>query len=207
MNPSFPEADFKRLQKQRISGIQREKTEPTSMALRVFPTLLYGKNHAYGNPLTGSGTEATVAKMNPAEMRKFHATWFKPNHATLIIVGDTTLAEMTPKLEKLFGAWKGGDVPSKNLAKVEPQKKPCVYLIDRPGSIQSLIFAGHVAPPKNNPDEIPIETMNNILGGNFTSRINMNLREDKHWSYGAHSFMSGRPRSAAVHHLRSGPDG
>ncbi|MDB6124497.1 MAG: peptidase domain protein [Pedosphaera sp.] len=188
--PSFPEADFKRLQKQRMVGIQREKTEPTSMALRVFPTLLYGKTHAYGNPLTGSGTEATVAKLTTSDMRKFHDTWFKPNHATLIVVGDTTLAEITPKLEKLFSSWKGGDIPAKNLSQVEQQKKATVYLIDRPGSLQSVIFAGHVAPPKNNPDEIPIETMNNVLGGSFTSRINMNLREDKHWSYGAHSFMS-----------------
>jgi zinc protease len=190
LNPSFPEADFKRLQRQRISGIQREKTEPMSMALRVFPSFLYGKDHAYANPLTGSGTEAAVAKLTTADMRKFHDTWFKPNNATLIIVGDTTLAEMTPKLEKLFGAWKSGNVPAKNLGHVEQQKKSVVYLMDRPGSIQSIVLAGHIAPPRANPNEIPIETMNSILGGTFTSRINMNLREDKHWTYGARSSMS-----------------
>jgi zinc protease len=191
LNPSFPEADFKRLQRQRIAGIQREKTEPTSMALRTFPGLLYGKNHAYANPMTGSGTEESVTKLTPVDMRKFHDTWFKPRNATLIIVGDTTMNEIVPKLEKQFGTWKGnGDIPKKNIGNVEQQKKTAVYLIDRPGSIQSVIFAGHVAPPKNNPDEIPIETMNSILGGSFTSRINMNLREDKHWAYGAHTFMS-----------------
>ncbi len=118
---------------------------------------------------------------------KFHDTWFKPNHATLIVVGDTTLAELTPKLEKLFDGWKRGDVPAKNIGKVEYRPKPVVYLLDRPGALQSVILAGEIAPPRNNPDEIAIETMNNILGGNFGARINMNLREDKHWSYGASS--------------------
>lgn len=192
LNPSFPDADFKRLQKQTLAGIQREKAEPTTMALRVFPGLLYGKEHAYGNPFTGSGTEASVAKLTTGDLRKFYETWVKPNNATLIAVGDTTLAELAPKLEKLFRDWKQGDVPKKNIATLtETASKPGIYLIDRPGSIQSIIFAGELAPPKNNPEEIAIETMNNILGGEFTSRINMNLREDKHWSYGSHSFISG----------------
>ena len=126
-----------------------------------------------------------MAKLTPADLRKFHDTWFKANNATLVIVGDATLAELTPKLEKLFGGWKPGDVPAKNIGQVEPPKKSVVYLIDRPGSIQSLILAGEVAPPKSDPDEIAIETMNTVLGGSFTSRVNMNLREDKHWAYGA----------------------
>jgi zinc protease len=191
MNPAFPDADFKRLQKQTLAGIQREKAEPTTMALRVFPGLLFGKEHAYGNPLTGSGTEASVSKLTTADLRQHYETWVKPNNATLVIVGDTTLAEIAPKLEKLFRNWKPGSVPKKNVAHLDQSAaKPGVYLIDRPGSIQSLIFAGELAPPKSNPEEIAIETMNSILGGTFTSRINMNLREDKHWSYGARSFIS-----------------
>jgi zinc protease len=185
LNPSFPEADFQRLQKRQLAAIKQEKVEPVDMALRVFPAILYGGEHAYGNPLTGSGTEASVAKLTPADARKFHQTWFKPNNCTLIIVGDTTLEEIMPKLEKLFGTWKTGKVPTKNLATVEHQKKPSVYLIDRPGSIQSVVLAGHIAPPKSDPAEIAIETMNTVLGNTFTARINMNLREGKHWSYGA----------------------
>ncbi len=185
LNPVFPEADFQRLQKQLLASIQQEKTQPFGMALRVFPKLLYGGGHAYGNPLTGSGTEASVAKVTRADLQKFHDTWFKANNATVIIVGDTTLNEITPKLEKLFALWKPGEVPAKNLATVEHQTKSAVYLIDRPGSIQSVILAGHVGLPKSNPDEIAIETMNLVLGGAFTSRVNMNLREDKHWAYGA----------------------
>ena len=189
LNPSFPETDFKRLQKQLIAAIQQERIEPVSMALRVFPRILYGSRHAYGNPLTGSGTESSIEKMTRADMKKFHDTWFKPNNATLIVVGDTTLGELKPRLEKLFAGWKPGEVRKKDLGEVQPQKKPVVYLIDRPDSQQSVILAGHVAPPKSNPDEIAIETMNTILGGTFTSRVNMNLREDKHWSYGAFTFL------------------
>ncbi len=189
LNPLFPEADFKRLQKQRIAGIQREKTQPVPMALRVLPRFLYGKDHAYGNPLTGSGTEVSVAKLTAEELRKFHDTWFKADNATLIVVGDVTLAELTPKLEKLFGGWKPGGVPTKNIGRVELGKKSAIYLIDRPGSIQSVVLAGGLAPPKSDPDEIALETMNTVLGGSFTSRVNMNLREDKHWAYGAGTQM------------------
>ena len=124
-------------------------------------------------------------------MAKFHATWFHPNNGTLIIVGDTTLAEIKPKLEKLFAEWKPGQVPTKNLAHVESRQKPQVYLIDKPGAAQSLIIAGSVAPEPNAAQEIPFETMNNALGGTFGGRINMNMREEKHWSYGARTILYG----------------
>lgn len=191
LNPSFPKEDFDRLKKQQLATIQREKATPIQMALRVFPGLLYGTDHAYGNPFTGSGTEASVAKISRDDLMKFHQTWMKPNNATLVVVGDTKLQEIQPKLEKLFKAWQPGPVPKKNIGVVEQKNSPLVYLIDKPGAIQSIIFAGHVAPPENSPDEIAIETMNNILGGSFTSRINMNLREDKHWAYGAGSILVG----------------
>jgi len=189
LNPIFPEKEFQRLQKQQIARIKREKARPFTMALRVFPKLLYGPDHAYGNPFTGSGYEETVKKITVKDLKKFHKTWFKPNNATLIVVGATTLAEVKPKLEKLFGKWKSGDVPTKNLAKVDLKPRPEVYLIDKPGAIQSVILAGHVAPPKSNPEEIAIEMLNTVLGGQFTSRVNMNLREDKHWSYGARTIL------------------
>ncbi|MGA2725409.1 MAG: pitrilysin family protein [Bryobacteraceae bacterium] len=185
LNPSFPQADFLREQKQQLAAIEREKTEPAPMALRVLPGLIYGKGHAYSEPWTGSGTAASVSQLTREDMARFHAAWFKPNHATLMVVGDTTLAEIRPKLEKLFSAWTPGDTPRKNVATVPLAERSVVYLIDRPGAQQSLILAGSVAPPKNNPAEVSIETMNNILGGDFGARLNMNLREDKHWAYGA----------------------
>jgi zinc protease len=189
LNPSFPEADFKRQQKLVLAGIDREKNTPVQMALRVFPELLYGPKHAYGNPLTGSGTSESVAKMTREDLAKFHDVWIRPNDSTLIVVGDTTLAEITPKLEKLFAGWKPGKVPVKNIGTVQQTPKSVVYLVDKPGALQSVIIAGHVAPPTNNPKEIAIEAMNDGLGGNFAARLNMNLREDKHWSYGAQSLL------------------
>jgi zinc protease len=188
LNPSFPAADFERLKRQRLAQIQQEKAQPFGMALRVFPALIYGEDHAYGNPFTGSGTEEAVAGMTREDMQAFHQTWFKPNNATLVVVGDATLDEVRPKLERLFRDWRPGDVPQKNLAAVEQRPSSALYVLDRPGAPQSVILAGHVAPPKANPDEIAIQTMNTALGGDFTSRINMNLREDKHWSYGARSI-------------------
>ena len=189
LNPSFPQSDFDRLMKLQLAQIQREKVTPFQMALRVFPLLVYGSGHAYGIPLTGSGTEESVSKLRRDDLVAFHRTWFKPNNASLIVVGATTLAEITPKLERLFGGWRPGDAPKKNIGQVAQQPRSAVYLIDRPGSEQSIIFAGHVAPAKRNPREIALITMNDILGGSFTSRVNMNLREDKHWSYGAFSVL------------------
>jgi zinc protease len=193
LNPAFPQADFERLKRQRLAQIQQEKAQPTSVARRVFPALIYGEGHAYGNPFSGSGTEEAVARITRDDMQAFHQTWFKPNNATLVVVGDATMAEIRPKLERLFRDWRPGDVPQKNLATVEQRPNAAVYVLDRPGAQQSVIVAGHVAPPKANPDEIAIEALNTVLGGDFTSRINMNLREDKHWTYGAgSSFVDAR---------------
>lgn len=189
LNPSFPQADFLREQKLIMAAIQREKVSPFAMAQRILPAFLYGKGHAYSNPLTGSGTEQSVSSITRDALVKFHQTWFHPNNATLIVVGDTTVAEIKPKLEKAFAGWAKAEVPKKNLARVEHRDKPVVYLMDRPGSIQSSIMAAHIAPARANPDEISFETLNTVLGGAFISRINMNLREDKHWSYGATSFL------------------
>jgi zinc protease len=191
LNPAFPDADFRRQRALQLNAIEQEKATPIQMGLRVLPALLYGKGHAYAEPLTGSGTPGSVERLTRNDLIKFHDTWFKANHATVVVVGDTTLTEIAPKLEKAFGSWKPGDIPKKNVARVEPPAKSVVYLVDRPGSQQSLILAGNPAPPKNNPDEIPIIAMNDILGGDFGGRMNMNLREDKHWAYGAYTLLFG----------------
>jgi zinc protease len=187
LNPSFPPADFDRLKKLQLAAIEQEKVQPFGIALRVLPRLLYGEGHAYAIPFRGTGTEASVSRITREDVARWHATWFKPNHATLVVAGDATLAEIIPKLESLFAGWKKGDVPRKNIATVAARAGSQVYLIDRPGAVQSVILAGELAPPKANPEEPAIETLNGILGGQFISRLNMNLREDKHWSYGAGS--------------------
>jgi zinc protease len=189
LHPAFPQKEFARLQKDRLAAIQREKVTPNSMALRVVPILLYGKGHPYAGAFVGTGTESSISKMTREDLAKFHDTWYKPNNATLLIVGDTTLAEITPKLEKLFGSWKPGDVPQRTIPQVPEPENDVVYLLDRPGSGQSLIVAAQLAPPYNDPDQVPLTLVNDIFGGNFSSRINMNLREDKHWSYGVRSSL------------------
>jgi zinc protease len=189
LHPAFPQKEFARLQKDRLAAIQREKVTPTSMALRVVPTLLYGKGHPYTGAFVGTGTESSVSKMTREDLAKFHDAWYKPNNATLLIVGDTTLAEITPRLEMLFGSWKAGEVAKRTIPQVPEPEKDVVYLMDRPGSGQSLIVAAQLAPPYNDPDEVSLDMVNDIFGGNFSSRINMNLREDKHWSYGVYSHL------------------
>jgi zinc protease len=189
LHPAFRQFEVDRLKKQRLAQIRREKADPVGLALRVFPRLVFGEGHAYSNPWSGSGTEASTQKITRADLVKFHETWFKPNHATLVVVGATTMAEMLPRLERLFAGWKPGDVPQKNIGEVTQRPRPAVYLFDRPGALQSVIIAGDVAPPKSNPDEPAIETMSAVLGSDFGSRLNMNLREDKHWAYGAFSFI------------------
>ena len=189
LHPSFPEADFKRLQKQQIARIQREKAQPVGMALRVFPKLLYGSSHPYGLPFSGSGYEDGVAKLTRDELVKFHATWFKPDNATMIVVGNTTLAEIKPKLEALFKDWKKGSPPAKKLSTVAGKTTTTIYILDKPGAAQSVILAGQLVPPIANPDEIAFKTMTQVLGGSFVARLNMDLREDKHWSYGSYTFV------------------
>jgi zinc protease len=152
--------------------------------MRVLPRLVFGTGHAYGSPLTGSGTLASVRSLSRKDVEAWYRAWLKPNAATLIVTGDTTLAEMKPRIERLLGGWARGETPKKNVGPVPPPPAG-IYVIDRPGAIQSLVLMGTTAPPRNNPDEIPQEVMNTILGGQFIARINMNLREDKHWSYGA----------------------
>lgn len=187
--PEFPEKEIERIRKQTLSRIQREMAQPIQMAIRVFPKFLYGENHAYGNPLTGSGTIESVSKITKQDLQKFHSTWFKANNAKIVIVGDTDLKTIKSLLNKYFGKWNSGEVPRKNIAPVELPEKSIAYIMHRPQAQQSLIIAGHVAPPKNDPDELAISAMNDVLGGSFTSRVNMNLREEKHWSYGARTMM------------------
>ena len=189
LHPSFPEDEVARERKLTLAAIEREENTPATMAQRVLPALLYGPTHPYGNPLTGSGTTESVSKLSRADLVKFHETWFRPNNSTLIIVGDTTLKEITPALEKRFAEWRSGDVTRKNVTKVPLVQKSQVYLIDKPGAIQSVIVAAVVAPPRSTPDDIAIEAMNTALGGTFGARINMNLREDKHWTYGARTIL------------------
>ena len=189
LNPAFPDEELVRQKRLSLAQIQREKTTPMSMALRIFPALIYGEGHAYSLPMTGSGTEEAISAITRDDLLAFHNTWFKPNNATMIVVGDTDVEEITPVLESFFADWSPDDIPQKNIPTVALPNSSRVVLIDRPGSEQSMIIGGQLVFPKSDERELALQTVNDIFGGNFTSRINMNLREDKAWSYGVRSMM------------------
>ena len=189
LEPSFPDRELERIRNQKLAQIQQEKNQPFGIALRVLPELLYGESHAYSLPLTGSGTEESVMQIDRQSLINYHNEWFKPNNATMIIVGDVEMDQMKPMLEKHFKNWKSGIVPEKDIADVSVAKSDSVYLIDRPGSQQSIVLAANIAPGKGDSDDLAIESMNDVIGGSFTSRINMNLREDKGWAYGARTTL------------------
>jgi zinc protease len=189
-NPSFDQAEMDKLRQRWIAGIEQEKASPVQLALRLLPPMMYGEGHAYGVPFTGSGTIESVKSLTRDDLVKFHRTWVRPDNATIFVVGDATMAEMKPALEKAFGDWKApaGDIPKKNIAEVSRPAKGRVIIVDKPNSPQSLILAGHVAPPTGAPNNVALNAMNDILGGQFTARVNMNLREDKGWAYGAYTI-------------------
>jgi zinc protease len=189
LNPAFPESELGRIKRLTLSEIQREQSTPVSMALRVFPRLIYGDGHAYALPMTGSGTAASVSAMTRSDLFVFHSTWFKPNNATLIVVGDTTMPQIKPQLEARFAAWQPGETPRKQLPVAALPETSRVYLVDRPGAEQSIIIAGQLMVPKADERELAIQAGNDAFGGSFTSRINLNLREDKSWSYGVRSLI------------------
>ncbi len=190
-NPAFGAADIERIRGQWLAGIAQEKTQPVGTALRTLPPLLYGPGHAYGIPFTGSGTEAGIKALDAGDLAAFQRDWLRPDNVKILVAGDTALDRIIPQLDAVFGDWKAPDsaLPKKNIAQVAAQPKPRVFLIDRPDAPQSLILAGLLAPSTRAPDHLAIQTANGALGGTFTSRLNMNLREDKRWAYGAFSFL------------------
>jgi len=191
LHPAFPEEEFRRLRHQRLAQIRREKADPHGVAMRVMPRLLYGERHAYSQGFSGSGDEVSVAGLTRDDLERFYRQEFKPNRATLVVAGDVTLEALLPRLERRFGAWRPGPVPDdRPVAEARPATRPSVWLIDRPAAPQTLIVAGGLAPPKCHPRDHAIEALNTLLGGAFTSRVNMNLREEKHWSYGARTRLT-----------------
>lgn len=191
--PNFDQAEVDRIKATWIAGIAQEKARPASVAMRVLPPLVYGAGHPYAIPFTGSGTEDAIAKLTRDELVAFHRDWVRPEGATLIVVGDTTLDEIVPMLETHFGDWRGtGPAPAAiDVAEVARPNAARVFLIDQPGAVQANIFAAQVIPPTGDASSTRFDMANTVIGGDFTARLNMNLREDKHWSYGARSSASG----------------
>lgn len=185
INPIFAENDFERIRKQRLAQLVQQRDQPVAIANNAYSYILYGSNHPYGN--NPSGTEASLGGMTTADLKKFYTTYYRPNNATLIIVGDVTMTEMVGALGQAFTTWKVAAVPPFSIPTPKSVEKMRVYLIDKPGAPQSEVRIGYPALARSTPDFFPVTVMNRMLGGQFTSRINLNLREKHGFTYGARS--------------------
>ncbi|WP_295445385.1 pitrilysin family protein [Sphingorhabdus sp. EL138] len=191
-NPAFANNELERVRVQQLTRIKSEDNQPQGIAVRRLPPLLYGPAHPYGGPQTGSGYAETVATISRADVSNFHQSWMHPSKAEIFVVGDTSLKEIKPMLEQRFGKWKpaAAPAPAKNFAVPVPAAQSKILLIDRPNSPQSLVLAGLVLDAKGSDDLLTLRAANEIFGGDFLSRINMDLRETKGWSYGVRSQVS-----------------
>ncbi|MDA8958183.1 insulinase family protein [Gammaproteobacteria bacterium] len=185
INPTFPEKEIERIKKETLAGIIQEENRPASIAYRNIGKLLYGEEHPYGKPLTGSGISETISSITRANIIDVHSRAINSAHLTFAVAGDIEMQELVNLLESKFGDWSANsDSDLKALTTVELPDNRTIYLIDKPNAQQSYIVAGQLLPPSATDEEIEIDYMNYAIGGSFTARLNMNLREDKSWSYG-----------------------
>lgn len=182
LHPAFGEDLFAQQKQRRLAQIAQEKAQPNSLAMRIVPGILYGKEQAYGRP--ASGYASSVQGLTRADVAQWHATWFKPGSATVIVTGDTTLAQLLPALEASFGSWQGGSAPAKPASAPGRTAGKRIFLIDKPDAPQSTIVAAQLSQVQGQAEDLAIEPVIQNFGGMATSRLNRNLRLDKHWSYG-----------------------
>jgi zinc protease len=192
VNPSFPDSEWNRVREQRLVAIRQAMDQPANVAQEAFARLVYGAAHPLGRPI--QGTPASVRAITPNDLRAFYRARYRPENSHLIVVGDVRADQVIPQLERAFAGWQRGSVAALAApAAPTPLSATKVYLIDRPDAAQSQIRIGHVGVERANRDYFPLLVMNTILGAAFTSRINLNLREEKGYTYGARSgFQMGR---------------
>ena len=182
-NPVFPETEIERLRKQRLNHLIQQRDRPATIASLVFYRVLYGPQHPYGN--NKSGTEASVQGMHRKNLVSFHRDHYRPNDGTIIAAGDVTLDGLVKVMEKRLGNWEARNVPPAATPPLPVGKERHIYLVDKPGAPQSEIRIGYPCLPRSTPDFFPVIVMNRILGGQFSSRLNINLRERRGLTYGA----------------------
>ncbi len=185
LRPAFPDQDFDRVKKNRLTSLIQLKDRPTAIADQAYASILYGANHPYGHSLVG--TEASINGITTADLKSFYQSNFIPNNSTLIIVGDVTPAQIERKIAALFGGWQKGTVNPYSFTAAPKAGATTVYLVDKPGAAQSSFRIGSIGVPRSTGDYFPLNVLNTILGGSFTSRLNQNLREKHGYTYGARS--------------------
>jgi predicted Zn-dependent peptidase len=192
LHPAFPTNELERLRKDRLTSLLQVKDRAPEIANRAYAAIVYG-SAAYGRPLTGD--EASTNAIQQADVRRFYDAYFRPNNATLLVVGDVRPDDLERRVRALFGGWARGSAPVSNYGQPAAAKGTTIYLVDKPGAAQSSFRIGGVGVARNTPDYFPLTVMNTALGGSFTSRLNQNLRETKAYTYGASSGFAMR-RSA-----------
>ena len=185
LHPALPVPDLERVRRERLTGLKQLRDEGPAIADRAFANAIFGADHPYGRPL--SGNERSVAAISRSDLLRFYATYYRPNNATLLVVGDVTPDDVTRRAQALFGEWSRGDIPSVAMPTTARPMAPTIVLIDKPGAAQSSFRLGGVGVPRSTRDYFAIQVMNTILGGSFTSRLMQNLRETHGYTYGAGS--------------------
>ena len=188
LNPSFPDHELERVRKEHLTELRRGKDEPNAVAEQLLAGLVFRRDSGYGHPL--SGTESSIGALNRDDMVRQFDRDYGPENANLIVVGDVSIEEVAKRAESVFGSWTGGS-PGVNVeATIVPSNGTAtIYLVDRPGAPQSVIRALHTTIPRLHPDYLGLTLMNYAFGGQFSARLNQNLRQDKGYSYGYQSHV------------------
>lgn len=186
LNPSFPGSEFEREKKLALDNLAQTASNPNAVSNRVASMIAFGADHPYGRP--SGGLPATVSAITRDDLVAFHKGYWKPASSALVFVGDITLAEATALAKQHFGNWTGGSAPAVEIAAVRPMPAGRVYLIDRPGSAQTIVAHILTAPERKATDYYSLALANAVYGGGFGTRLNLNLREDKGYSYGVFAF-------------------
>jgi predicted Zn-dependent peptidase len=187
IRPTFPREELERLRQQRLTGLLQARDDPATIGSLAFSRVLFGTEHRYGTATMG--TAETIKGFTPEDLREFYSSIFRPDNAALLVVGDVTLDKVMPLLETNFGGWRsqGRSTGHPKQPAAPTRSRREIYLVDKPGAPQSQIRIGTVGVPRSTPDYFPLQIANTILGGAFSSRLNMNLREKHGYSYGAAS--------------------
>jgi predicted Zn-dependent peptidase len=188
---AFRPEDIDRIKAQTLTSIAQQRKDPTRVANRLLPSVLYGANHPYGGP--PGGDPAAIAKFGRADFIAFRERWIRPDNAKIFIVSDRPLTEVLSLLQERFGHWTPPEAAKGVKTFVAPPARPTspkILLINRPGAPQSSIVGGQLLPVNPKGDVVALDTANDVLGGTFLSRLNMDIREDKGWSYGVNGDFS-----------------
>lgn len=190
LRPTFAQADFDRLRSTRVTSLLQEADRGPALADRAFASIVFGESHPYGN--STSGTREMVETITRDDVVNFWKSRYRPNNATVVMVGDLTLAQAEAYAMRAFGGWERADVPPVAIAAPAAQRATTIYIVDKPKAAQTSFRIGSVGVARSTKDYYPLMVMNTVLGGSFTSRLNQNLRERKGYTYGARSQFSMR---------------